>query len=635
MFNVLREEIREMQAAQTRTPIVRSMIEGVASPFAANVLAEDTVGNFRPPTMAPYDGSTDPLYHIHQYRINMKMAGQTPSTMCQAFCLTLTGTAFEWFQRLKRGSIQSFEDLQEKFLTRFAASRVRRREKSYLLTIKQGHHETLQRYLNRFIEESNKVDEYDDSDAIFAFIDGLKTSSFLISLVRQRPTTMSELITRATQDISVDEYLDSRKANDRGSRRREDEQFDNDLRRKKNRATTVTVSDIRPLPSPRPLLAEKFQRNADFTPLKTTPDRILSLHRNMFTNPQPMYTDPSMRDKRKYCEFHKDHGHLTANCIQLRKQIEDLIQNGELKDFVLLMVANPDAAERRRATQTNKQQDRGKRPATDDHNRGAQRNAVNTPLNVVTTIFGGPETGDTAHERKNYARAATGEAHSHHINLTENKCPTTPYETICFTEEEALRVMHPHNDAIVVKAQVANNMVKRILIDNGSSADILFKTALERMDLGEIYSTPVKTPLFGFAGERVYTEGSISLPVTFGTDGEAQTTRLVNFLIVDRPSAHNIIIGRPTLNKLRAVTSTYHLLMKFPTPSGIGVMKGNQADSRMCYVQGSRSEKVDTTKKGDERIGAVYQIENDLPSHNGKAQMFEDLDPREEADTKK
>ena len=166
--------------------------------------------------------------------------------------------------------------------------------------------------------------------------------------------------------------------------------------------------------------------------------------------------------------------------------------------------------------------------------------------------------------------------------------------------------MHPHNDPIVVKAYVANNMVKRILIDNGSFANILYKKALVRMDLDEIHPTPVNTMLFEFTGECVYTKESINLPITFGIEGEDQTTRIVNFLIVDPHSAHNTIIGRSTLNKLHTVTSTYHLLMKFPTPLGIGVMKGNQADSRMCYVQGSHSKNVDTTKKCDRKIGAIY-----------------------------
>lgn len=149
------------------------MIEGVASQFAAHVLIDDTGGNFCPPTISLYDGSTDPLYHIHHYYINMRMTGQSLSTMCQAFCLTLIGTSFEWFQRLGGGSFQSFDNLQDKFITRVSASRVQRNEKSHLLTIKQGSSEALQHYLNRFIEELNKVDDYEDSKAIYAFIDDL------------------------------------------------------------------------------------------------------------------------------------------------------------------------------------------------------------------------------------------------------------------------------------------------------------------------------------------------------------------------------------------------------------------------------------------------------------------------------
>ena len=125
--------------------------------------------------------------------------------------------------------------------------------------------------------------------------------------------------------------------------------------------------------------------------------------------------------------------------------------------------------------------------------------------------------------------------------------------------------MHPHNDAIVLKAQVANNLVKRVLIDNGSAADIIFKTTLERMKLGGLRPIRTQTPLFGFTGEKVMTEGIIDLPVTFGTTGGIEVIHMVPFLVVDQESPYNVIIGRPTLNKLRAITSTYHLLVKFPT----------------------------------------------------------------------
>ena len=49
-----------------------------------------------------------------------------------------------------------------------------------------------------------------------------------------------------------------------------------------------------------------------------------------------MKTDPAKRDSTKYCEFHRDHGHRTDDCIQLRKEIEYLIRSGHLRRFVAL-----------------------------------------------------------------------------------------------------------------------------------------------------------------------------------------------------------------------------------------------------------------------------------------------------------
>ena len=82
------------------------------------------------------------------------------------------------------------------------------------------------------------------------------------------------------------------------------------------------------------------------------------------------------------------------------------------------------------------------------------------------------------------------------------------------------------------------------------------------------------------------TEGTIDLPVNFGTPGGIEVTHIMSFLVVDQPYTYNIIIGHPTLNRLKAITSTYHMMMKFPTEKGIAIMLGDQSMARMCYIQG-------------------------------------------------
>ena len=54
-------------------------------------------------------------------------------------------------------------------------------------------------------------------------------------------------------------------------------------------------------------------------------------------------------------------------------------------------------------------------------------------------------------------------------------------------------------------------------------------------------------------------------------------------MVVDCSSSYNVIIGRPTLNKWKAATSTYCLKVKFPMDNGVGKIKGDQVLARECY----------------------------------------------------
>ncbi|GMN48524.1 hypothetical protein TIFTF001_017697 [Ficus carica] len=108
--------------------------------------------------------------------------------------------------------------------------------------------------------------------------------------------------------------------------------------------------------------------------------------------------------------------------------------------------------------------------------------------------------------------------------------------------------------------------------------------AFSRLKIEGAALTPARTPLYGFSGECDRAAGTVSLPVTIG-DGPERVTRMVEFIVVDRPSVYNVILGRPTLNAIKAVVSTYHLAMKVPAEGGVGVFRGNQEGARKCYME--------------------------------------------------
>ena len=103
------------------------------------------------------------------------------------------------------------------------------------------------------------------------------------------------------------------------------------------------------------------------------------------------------------------------------------------------------------------------------------------------------------------------------------------------------------------------------------------------MGIGRERLIPMNTPLVGFGRTRVLPLGAITLSVVVGNSPQ-QIAKDMTFLVVDCSSAYNVILGRPTLNSWKAVTSTYHLMIKFPTDYGVGELQGNQVATRECYV---------------------------------------------------
>ena len=189
------------------------------------------------------------------------------------------------------------------------------------------------------------------------------------------------------------------------------------------------------------------------------------------------------------------------------------------------------------------------------------------------------------------------EAHLRSIRLGEiaevqavSKLPRLD-TSITFSDSDLEGCQHPHDDPLVIRAVVANKTIHWVLINNGSSADIIFASAYDKMGIGKEKLEPVNTYLRGFSGEKVLPMGSIQLMLTLG-DPPCQATTTARFLVVDAPSAYNMLLGRPSLNAIKAIPSAYYMMIKFPTISGVGMVRGDQRVARECYSTSMKQKTI-------------------------------------------
>ena len=164
--------------------------------------------------------------------------------------------------------------------------------------------------------------------------------------------------------------------------------------------------------------------------------------------------------------------------------------------------------------------------------------------------------------------------------------------TITFSDSDMEGCQHSHDDPLVIRAIVVNKTMHRFLIDNESSVDIILASAFDKMGIGREKLEPVNTHLLGFFEEKVLPLGSIQLVLTLG-DPPCQAITTIKFLIVDAPSAYNMLLGKPSLNAIRVVPSAYHMVVKFPTDNGVGMVRGDHRVARECYLASMKHKVID------------------------------------------
>jgi hypothetical protein len=137
----------------------------------------------------------------------------------------------------------------------------------------------------------------------------------------------------------------------------------------------------------------------------------------------------------------------------------------------------------------------------------------------------------------------------------------------------------PHVDAMVINCSVAGWDLHKVLVDNGSQADIIFLHAFDRMGISHSLLKPSNNPLYGFGGKGTFLVGKIELPLSFGVAPNAQSEQ-VTFDIIDMVYPYNAIMGRGSINKFEAAIHGLYLCMKIPGPQGVITVYGNQQTTR-------------------------------------------------------
>ncbi|XP_058216759.1 uncharacterized protein LOC131327629 [Rhododendron vialii] len=186
-------------------------------------------------------------------------------------------------------------------------------------------------------------------------------------------------------------------------------------------------------------------------------------------------TDNGQADQnpRKKCSYHNELGHYTTACAPYKALLERLVAQGHLDQYI----------------------DRSKMPARQTNpNPNEQRplmHVIHGPMTKASEIA---LKADIDHASTSKQILSVG------CGSKRQRPQDVPKWTISFTERDLEHVQTPHSNALVVTIQIGIHDVKRVLIDQGSSAEVMYYDLFKKLDLPELALQPTDVPLIGFNG---------------------------------------------------------------------------------------------------------------------------------------
>ena len=169
---------------------------------------------------------------------------------------------------------------------------------------------------------------------------------------------------------------------------------------------------------------------------------------SFFKWPNKMMGNPEKRNRNLYCQYHRDHGHTTEDCRSLWDHLDQLVQEGKLKQLL------------HHSSSLDGQTD----------TRPERENPSRPPLGIINVIFAAPgRTGSCPSRVMSVARLSSEDG-SHELKRTRLDRPLV----MGFSDEDKIGTIQPHDDALVIILQIGGYDVKIVMVDQGSAAEIMY-----------------------------------------------------------------------------------------------------------------------------------------------------------------
>ncbi|XP_057450088.1 uncharacterized protein LOC130741257 [Lotus japonicus] len=434
-----------------------------------------------------------------------------------------------WFTTLPGGSITNFHDFSSKFLVQFSASKSKQVTIEDLYNVRQSDGETLKQYVKRFNAVSIKIEESEPHACARAFKNGLQPGKLNSKLSRKPTRSMAEINARENTYI-LDEDDDAFKRK-RAKMEKEGELRDASSEGKPSkekgeggkRRDKKIKSGERTAKEPLYPRKESFERRRPWhqtdSRRREESGKILSAHLTELlrevkamhaVEEGEMETDPPRvaTDKTKWCEYHRSAGHDTGDCFTLKNEIERLIraERSQLNDRSDRWRGERQQGNRYkgdRQQDDRRRDDRRRTPTSDKketlttRKKGAEETFnkdLEPPVGTINTIAGGfGGGGNTASVRRRHVREV--------MSVREYEAPFGFHHPDIVISSANFEGIKTHkDDRVVVMVRINRFNVRRVLLDQGSSADIIYSDVFDQLGLTDKDLMPYTWTLVGFSG---------------------------------------------------------------------------------------------------------------------------------------